>query len=164
MGNLGEKKVWILYFNGCLICNTCFINSTILGSTLIFGFHINGINSSVFLCKIYYYVSFFFFTFSNYSYSWFYWSFINIISKCLAYFSLNVFISILIIFCSHLLIKVDIIQFGPSYFVCYYDISSFCSKFVSYSIFILTCFLCFIRMTTRKYFQLLRCLYVHDII
>jgi hypothetical protein len=110
-------------------------------------------------------------------------------SKRLAYFSISISIVFWIIFNTHTLIKVNIQEKDPFHFVCYYDFSKY-HDFVTYSssiihvvFFLLMIILCMfafknvrrirsisrekqhqIRSMTKKDFQLLRCLFVQDII
>ena len=111
-------------------------------------------------------------------------------SKRLAHFLISLNTFFWIFYLVHTLIKVNIQELYPSYFACYYDRSSFYIQFVSYSsltfsclfcaIMIILCVLAFknvrriravprqqrqqIRTMTKKDFQLLRCLFVHDIV
>jgi hypothetical protein len=111
-------------------------------------------------------------------------------SKRLAYFSISISIFFWIIFNVHILIKANIQQFGPSNFVCYYDLSKSYIDFIFYSLLIIhICFGVFmiilsilsfknvhhiqaiprqqrkqIRSMNKKDFQLLRCLFVQGIV
>ena len=111
-------------------------------------------------------------------------------SKRLAYFSISISTLFWLIFYSHVLFKTDIQEIYPSVFVCYYDISGFYFQFISYSTLIVAIGLAVIliilsifsfknvqrirsvprqqrqqfRLMTKKDFQLLRCLYIHDIV
>jgi hypothetical protein len=111
-------------------------------------------------------------------------------SKRLAYFSISLSTSVWIIFYVHVLIKFRIQQFSPSLFICYYDSSEVYQNFIIYSIMminIVVYVLMFvlsiiaikkvrhirivprqqrnqIRTMTKKDFQLLRCLFVQDIV
>jgi hypothetical protein len=110
-------------------------------------------------------------------------------SKRLAYFSVSISTVFWVVFYFHVLIKVSIQQLGPSTFICYYDLSPSYLSFVSYSsltfvcgfclIMIVLCLLAFknvrrirtvprqqrqLRTMTKKDFQLLRCLYVQDVV
>ena len=111
-------------------------------------------------------------------------------SKRLAYFSISTSTLFWIIFYSHVLIKIDIHQSNSSMNTCYYDTSGFYFEFVSYSTliiavgFALTLIILSIMALKnvhhilslspqqrkqshsmhRKDFQLLRCLYAHDIV
>jgi hypothetical protein len=138
-----RKNVCVLYFVVCLFFNTCYINSTMLGSMFIFGYNINLLNSSVILCKLYSYLSFLFSTIyptililasidrllisskdvDTRLYS----------SKRLAYFSIGISTFCWTVYFFHLLIMINIQQLFPSYFVCFYDPSGSYRAFVSYS-------------------------------
>jgi hypothetical protein len=195
-----RKNVCVFYFTICLLFNFVYLNSSILAGTFINGFNINLQNSSVILCKIYFYIAFLFSTVPP-----------NILilasidrllissqnidtrlysSKRLAYFSISISTFFWFIFFFHILIKVNIQQFGPSYFVCDFDQSRLYLDFVSYStlvttilndlfMIVLTIFSFKnvrriraiprqqrnkVRSMTKKDFQLLRCLFVQDIV
>jgi hypothetical protein len=195
-----RKNVCVFYFKIFLLFNLCYINSTMIGITLISGFQINIQNSNVILCKMYYYVSFLFATLppttlilasidrlliSSQNVDTRMYS-----SKRLAYFTISISTFILIVFNSHILVKVDLQEFYPSYFICYYNTSKFYLDFVSYSLaainvvfcvlMIILCMFAFknvrhiraiprekrnqIRPMTKKDFQLLRCLFAQDVI
>ena len=111
-------------------------------------------------------------------------------SKRLAYLSIGISASVCIIYSLHILIQVNIQQLYPTIFICYYDLSPFYSVFLAYTtliqsiliplIMIILSILSFknvrriqsiprqqrqnIRSMNKKDFQLLRCLYVHNII
>ncbi|CAF0974765.1 unnamed protein product [Rotaria sp. Silwood1] len=111
-------------------------------------------------------------------------------SKRLAYFSISVSTIFWIIFYIHVLIKIDVQKIYPSGFVCYYDTSGFYFEFISYSTLIIAVGLAFVliilsilafknvrqlqtiprqqrnqfRIMHKKDFQLLCCLYIHDIV
>jgi hypothetical protein len=195
-----RKNVCVFYFTVCLFINLTSLNSNMIASMFITGFNINLQNSSVILCKLFFYVSFVTSILSP-----------NILilasidrllissqnvdtrlysSKRLAYFSISISTFFWIVFNFHILIKVNIQQFGVSDFVCYYDLSNFYTNFVSYStlfitilyylLMIILIILAFknvrqikiiprqqrnqIRSMTKKDFQLLRCLFVQDIV
>ena len=57
-----RKNVCVLYFDVCLVFNTCYMNSTMIGSIFVFGFKINLLARSAILCKLYSYTSFLFST------------------------------------------------------------------------------------------------------
>ena len=57
-----RKNVCVFYFYVCLLVDTFYINSTILGSIFLFGYNINLLNSSAILCKLFLYISFLFST------------------------------------------------------------------------------------------------------
>ncbi|CAF3898477.1 unnamed protein product [Adineta steineri] len=111
-------------------------------------------------------------------------------SKRLAYFSITINTLFWIIFNSHILIKVSVQQISPTDYICYYNFSKFYIDFVAYSstiihiafflLMIILCMLTFknvrfmrtvphekrhhIRSMTNRDFQLLRCLFVQDIL
>jgi hypothetical protein len=111
-------------------------------------------------------------------------------SKRLAYFSISISTFFWIIYNIHALIKVNLQELYPSYFTCYYQLSPSYLNFVAYSLatinvifsllMISMCIYAFknvrrikaiprekrnqIRSMTKKDFQLLRCLFVEDII
>ena len=111
-------------------------------------------------------------------------------SKRLAYFSISTSFLIWSTFSVHVLIKISIQEIFPTVFVCYYDISNFYLDFFSYSTLVITMvvpstmivlsILAFknvrriravprqqrkqVRSMTKKDFQLLRCLYMHNIV
>ncbi|CAF1449926.1 unnamed protein product [Adineta steineri] len=111
-------------------------------------------------------------------------------SKRLAYFSITLNTLFWIIFNSHILIKVSVQQNSPTNYICYYNFSKFYINFVAYSstiihiafflLMIILCMLTFknvrfmrtvphgkrhhIRSMTNRDFQLLRCLFVQDIL
>ncbi len=213
LGNLGNflstliflKKSWrknvcVFYFLICLLFNSCYINSYMIGSIFIIGFNINAQNSNVILCKLYVYAGYFLsvplptililasidrLLISSQNVDTRLYS-----SKRLAYFSITLSTFFWIIFNLHILIKVSIQQIYPSHYVCYYNLSKFYLDFVAYSssvihimFFLLMIILCIfafknvrrirtiprdkrhqIRSMTKKDFQLLRCLFVQDIL
>jgi len=195
-----RKNVCVFYFLICLFTNTIFVNSTLLGSILITGFNINAQNSSVILCKLFYYVSY---TSATYlpivlilaSIDRLLISSQNVdtrlySSKRLGYFSISTSGFIWSMFSLHILIKVNIVEIFPTYSICYYDRSEFYVNFFLYStlaisgiipfLLIILSVLIFknarriraiprqqrreIRTMNKKDFQLLRCLYVHNIV
>jgi hypothetical protein len=111
-------------------------------------------------------------------------------SKRLGYFSISTSGFIWSIFSLHILIKVNIVEIFPRYSICYYDRSEFYVNFFLYStlaisgiipfLLIILSVLTFknarriraiprqqrreIRTMNKKDFQLLRCLYVHNIV
>ncbi len=111
-------------------------------------------------------------------------------SKRLAYFSISINTCVWCIFFIHILIKVSIEEVYTNYFLCFYDLSSSYYHFVSYFSLVFGCCVCVlmiilsifafknvrriravpqqqrqqIRTMTKKDFQLLRCLYAHDIV
>jgi hypothetical protein len=111
-------------------------------------------------------------------------------SKRLAYFSISISTFFWIVFNFHILIKVNIQESSPSVFICYYDSSKIYRAFVYYSLVVINVLFCFlmiilsmfafknvrhirivsqqqrnqIRTMKKKDFQLLRCLFAHDIV
>jgi len=111
-------------------------------------------------------------------------------SKRLAYFSLSISIFMWIVFYCHVLVRVNIFEIYPTVFVCYYETTGFYYEFiflsnviidVIFSVFlIILSIMAFknvrririvprqqrnqIRTMNKKDFQLLRCLYIHDIV
>jgi hypothetical protein len=195
-----RKNVCVFYFTIYIIFNTCYINSTTLASIFSFGYKTTVQNSSVVLCKIYIYVAFLFATLSPTvlilaSIDRLLISSQNIdtrlySSKRLAYFSISISTVFWIVFNIHVLIKVNIQQFAPSTFICYYDLSKSYLDFVFYSlltiqiifgvIMLILSVLSFknihhirtiprekrqqIRSMKKKDFQLLRCLFVQGVV
>lgn len=194
-----RKNVCVFYFNICLLTNTLYVNSCVLSALLII-FKINLYDSNTVLCKIYFYVVYLFSTLtptviilasidrlliSSQNVNTRLYS-----SRRLAYFSVSIFTVIWFIYYCHILIKVDIQQIYPNYFLCYYDILSNYFLFISFSSLIINCSICLImfilclfafknvrrirsvprqqrqqlRLMTKKDFVLLRCLYAQDII
>ncbi|CAF1307041.1 unnamed protein product [Adineta steineri] len=171
-----------------------------LGLVLLNGYNVNLQNSSVIACKLYFYASFLFAALSPTililaSIDRLLISSQNVdtrlySSKRLAYFSISISTVFWIVFNSHILIKANLQEFAPFYFVCYFDLFSTYFDFVSYSIavinvildilMIVLCVFAFknvrrirsiprekrsqIRTMTKKDFQLIRCLFVQDII
>jgi hypothetical protein len=195
-----RKNVCVFYFLIGLFLNSLYLHSTILGTALITGFNINAQNSSVILCKLYYYTVYLSATLfptvlilasidrlliSSQNVDTRLYS-----SKRLAYFSVSLSTFFWVVFNFHVLIKTNLQQLGPSSFGCYYDLSILYIEFISYSLVIFNCLFCFlmiilsifafknvrgirviprqrqtqIRSMTKKDFQLLRCLFVQDIV
>jgi hypothetical protein len=183
-----------------LLFSSFYINSTVLSSIFTSGYNINLQNSNVVLCKIYFYVAFLFaavppsvlilasidrLLISSQNVDTRLYS-----SKRLAYFSVSINIFFWFVFFFHILIKVNIYEFSPGYFLCYYDPSGTYFEFLSYSSLVATTLFCLImiilsmftfknvrriraiprqqrkqiRSMTKKDFQMLRCLFVQDIV
>ncbi|UJR32692.1 hypothetical protein I4U23_020151 [Adineta vaga] len=195
-----RKNVCVFYFKIFLLYNTVLLNSATLGLILNIGYKLNLQNFNIILCKGYFYMSFLFATLSPTililaSLDRLLISSQNIdtrlySSKRLAYFSISISTLFWMIFYIHLLSKVNIYEFTPSHFVCYFDSSKLYMIFVSYStsilnivfdiLMIILCIFAFknvrhiravpsdrrnqIRSMKKKDFQLLRCLFVQDII
>jgi hypothetical protein len=179
-----RKNVCVFYFNICLVFNTCYINSSMLGSMFIYGFGINLLNANAILCKLYTYTSFLFSTLTPTvlilaSIDRLLISSQNVdtrlySSKRLAYFSVSVSTAV----------------WTVCFFICYYSNAIGYQEFVSYSsliinsaffvIMIILSITAFknvrqlraiprhqrqqIRSMTKKDFQLLRCLFVQDVV
>ena len=196
-----RKNVCVFYFIICLFINTIFINFSLLGAILINGFDMNILSSSVLLCKLFYYI---------FHLSSSYFPIVLILasidrllitsqntdtrlysSKRLAYFTLSISGFVWIVYCLHVLIKVNIQEFSStSTSSCYFDLSPIYLNFMIYSslmfsivlpmIMIVLSILAWknvrqiralprqkrsgIRTMNKKDFQLLRCLYVHNIV
>ncbi|CAF4142189.1 unnamed protein product [Adineta steineri] len=171
-----------------------------LGLVLLNGFNVNLQNSNVIVCKLYFYASFLFATLSPTililaSVDRLLISSQNVdtrlySSQRLAYFSISISTVFWIVFSCHALIKVNLQEFAPFYFVCYYDPSSSYLDFVSYFAAVINVIFDIlmiimsvfalknvrrirsiprekrnqIRSMTKKDFQLLRCLFVQDVI
>ncbi|CAF0821041.1 unnamed protein product [Adineta steineri] len=194
-----KKNVCVFYFKFLLVLSLIYINPALLGSFFITGLNINLQNTYVILCKLLYYVSFVIAMLSPTvlilaSIDRLLISSQNVdtrlySSKRLAYFSISISTIFWCIFFIHILIKVNIQEYYPSVFICYYDLSTSYLKFINYSI--STCNVVFcvlmiilsiftfknihhirtnpnqqrqqIRTMNKKDFQLLRCLFVQDI-
>ncbi|CAF1263727.1 unnamed protein product [Adineta steineri] len=171
-----------------------------LGLVLLNGFNVNLQNSSFILCKLYFYASFLFAALSPTvlilaSIDRLLISSQNVdtrlySSKRLAYFSISISTVFWIVFNSQALIKVNLQEFAPFYFVCYFDLFSTYFDFVSYFVAVINAILDIlmiimsvfalknvrrirsiprekrnqIRSMTKKDFQVLRCLFVQDVI
>ncbi|CAF2577895.1 unnamed protein product [Rotaria sp. Silwood2] len=195
-----NKNVCVFYFLVSLVLSSMYLNSTILGTALINGFNINVQNSSVILCKLFFYVALLSSTLlptvlilasidrlliSSQNVETRLYS-----SKRLAYFSISVSTFFWIIFHIHILIKVNLQEIFSSQYFCDYDQSSFYVDSISYFLISFNTLVCWtmiilsiivfknirhirifprhqrnqIRSMTKKDFQLLRCLFVQDII
>ena len=195
-----RKNVCVLYFDVCLVFNTCYMNSTMIGSIFVFGFKINLLARSAILCKLYSYTSFLFSTLfptililasidrlliSSQDVDTRLYS-----SKRLAYLLISVSTFSWTVYFFHLLIMINVQEIFPSFFVCYFERSQTYRDFVSYSsliinssFFVIMMILSMfafknvrriraiprlkrqqVRSMTKKDFQLLRCLFVHDVV
>ncbi|CAF2713325.1 unnamed protein product [Rotaria sp. Silwood2] len=195
-----RKNVCVFYFLIFLLLSSVYLNSIILGTAFINGFHIYAQNSSVLLCKLLHYTAVLFSTLlptililasidrlliSSQNIDTRLYS-----SKRLAYFSISLSTFFWVVFNLHTLIKVNIQEIGPSIWDCYFDYSEWYLRFVTYSLMIFNCLFCFlmiilsifayknirhirciprnqrkqVRSMTKKDFQLLRCLFVQDIV
>ena len=196
-----RKNVCAFYLKCLTLCNSCYINSIILATIFIHGFHISLHNSSSVLCKLYLYTSFLFIllsptilicasidrllissqNFDTRLYS----------SKRLAYFSLSIGTCVWIIFNIHIPIMFDVRQIIPSVFICSISSSRVYANFITFFstvlnvvywvVMIILCVLSVknvrhiravprekrnqqIRSMNKKDFQLLRCLFVQDVV
>ena len=195
-----RKNVCVFYFLVSLLLSLVGLNCIVLASSFMTGWNINIQNSSVLLCKLLFYVSFVTATLTPTvlilaSIDRLLISSQNIdtrlySSKRLAYFLISISTIFWILFNLHTLIKVNIQQFGISYFVCYYDLSPFYLNFANYCLMIFNCIFCLlmiilsvlslknvrriravprqqrreVRSMTKKDFQLLRCLFAQDVV
>ena len=194
-----RKNVCVFYFIVCHIFDLCYINSSML-EDILYSRDIILYDSSVVLCKVYFYVAYLFTTLTPSilicaSIDRLLISSQNVdtrlySSRRLAYFSVGLSTSIWFVLFFHLLIKMNIQQISSSQFICFYDLSDSYLRFVSYSTLIFNCLFsltmivfCVIalknvrqirtiprdqrkqrRTMTKKDFQLLRCLFVLDIV
>ena len=195
-----RKNVCVFYFLICLLLSLIYLNSTILATSLITGWRINAVNSSIVLCKLMFYVTFVValllptililasidrLLISSQNVDTRLYS-----SRRLAYLLIGISIVFWTLFNLHILVRVHIQQIGPSSVICYYDLSSAYFNFVNYSLTVFNCSFCLlmivlsifafknvrrirslprqqpriIRTMTKKDFQLLRCLFVHDVV
>jgi hypothetical protein len=195
-----RKNVCIFYFNICLLLSSIYLNSTILGFIFLIGFNINVQNSSVILCKFFYFLTFFISTLFPTvlilaSIDRLFISSQNINadvykSKRFAYFAISFSVFFWFVFSFPLLIEIHLVEIQPSVFVCSYDSSKFYFVFLYYflmTIEVLFIFILFIlcivsfknirriRKIPRRQrpqiqsirerdFQILRCLFIYDII
>lgn len=195
-----RKNVCVFYFIVCIINNTIFLNSALLGSIFILGFNINVQNSSSFLCKMFYYVAYV--TSTYFPLVLIFASIDRLLitsqnvdtrlysSRRLAYLFSFTSLVLWLVFSLHVLIKVDVQQLAPTVFVCYYEFSQFYLNFFAYSTLVLSVVSPLVlialsifayknvrriqtvprqqrkqvRSMRKKDFQLLRCLYVHNIV
>ena len=195
-----RKNVCVFYFLICLVLSLVYLNSTVLSTSLITGWNVDGVNSSVVTCKLMFYVTFITSTLlptvlilasidrlliSSQNVDTRLYS-----SRRLAYLSIGTSTVFWILYNIHALVKVNIQQLGPSLFICYYDLSSMYLNFIDYSFTVFNCLFCLlmivlsvlsfknvrqlravprqqrrqIRTMTKKDFQLLRCLFAHDVV
>ena len=157
LGNLGNllsvwiflKKTWrknvcVFYFLNCLLIDSIYINSALLSGIVINGFDINLQNSSVILCKLSNYVTFFSTTLSPTilvlaSVDRLLISSQNVetrlySSRRLAYFSISISTIFWLIFYFHVLIKFDLRLVAPFIYVCLFDPIGLYYNFFSYSL------------------------------
>ena len=194
-----RKNVCVFYFNICLICNTCYINTSIVGKTLN-SFNIKLYDANVVICKIYFYTVYVFGTLlpavlilasidrlliSSQNVDTRLYS-----SKRLAYLSVSCTTIFFFLSFIHLLVKVSLQEIAPSYIICYYDLDQVYIYMIGLLSLIINCLISLtmmilcafafknvrkiiivrrsqsqqIRTMTKKDFQLLRCLFAHNII
>ena len=195
-----RKNVCVFYFLVCLILSLIYLNCIILATSLMTGWNINVLHTSLFICKLMLYVSFVTSTLiptvlilasvdrlliSSQNIDTRLYS-----SRRLAYLLIGISTLFWILFNIHTLIKVNIYQLGPSFFICYYELSPFYLNFVNYSLTVFNCVFCVlmiilsivslknvrhicaiprqqrkdVRTMTKRDFQLLRCLFVQDVV
>ena len=195
-----RKNACVFYFLTSLVLNLVFLNFTILATTANRGWNLNIRNSSLFICKVIFYVSFVTTTLIpavliSASVDRLLISSQNIdtrlySSRRLAYFLIGTSTIIWMLFNIHILVKVNIQQFGISVFACYYDLSVTYLNFVNYSLTVINCSFCLlmivlsifsfknvrqiraiprrqrreVRSMTKKDFQLLRCLFLQAVV
>jgi len=115
-----KKNVCVFYFKVFLICNTCYINTSILGVILNNDLQVNLQNRYVIICKVYFYVSFVFSTLipciliSSQNVDTRLYS-----SKRLTCLSLSISIVFWFIFYLHLPISVTLQQYESSSTICF---------------------------------------------
>ena len=165
LGNLGNvitgvifaKKSWrknvcVFYFNFCLILNSFYLNSYILGTILNEGFAVQAYQNNVVFCKLYYYINQVCGTLLpailvSASIDRLLITSKNIetrlhSSKRLAYLSVSICSIFWILFHSHLLVKVNVQQLGSSSVECFYDMSTIYLQIISWLFLIITCAFC----------------------
>ena len=194
-----RKNVCVFYFLVCLLLGLVQLHSSILTNALLIKWNFRDIHRSSFLCKLMFYVAY---------------DSANLIpavlisasidrllissqnvearlysSRRLAYLLIGTSSLFWLLFNIHFLIKMDLQQVAPFYFVCYYDLSALYLNFVNYSAVLFNCLfflltiifsaLSFknvrrirsiprqqrreVRSMTKKDFQLLRCLFAQNI-
>ena len=194
-----RKNVCVFYMQVCLIFDSCYNNSYIIGSIFIYGYGINVQDSNVIICKLFFYVGFYFsvavpmflilasidrLLISSQNIDTRLYS-----SKRLAYLLCSINSIVWLIFFVHILIRVNLEEYSPSFRMCYFDPTESYLDFISYSSLVLTSIfsitmivlivLAFknvrhirlaprqsrreVRQMTKKDFQLLRCLFALDI-
>ena len=139
-----RKNVCVFYFLISLLIDFIYINSSMLGSILIFGFNIDLTKSNVFLCKIFKYSTFFPSTLSPTililaSIDRLLISSQNIdirlySSRRLACFLISISTIFWSIFFLHVLIKFDIQHISPFVSICIFDQRDFYYHFLNYSL------------------------------
>jgi hypothetical protein len=195
-----SKNVCVFYFKVYLVISSIYLNSTILGFTLLIGFNINVQHSNAILCKMFFYfLPGFISTFlptvlilgsidrlliSSQNVNTRLYN-----SKCLAYIFISSTLLFWLPFNSHILMKIHIQKIGSSAVRCWYDFTIH-HDYVYYSLMIndliflfiifILCIVSFknvyrirtvsreqrnrIQLITMKDLQVLRCLFIYNII
>ena len=194
-----RKNVCVFYFLVCLLLSIGHLNATVLTAALLMKWKISDIDHSAFLCKLMFYVTY---ETANLVPTILILASIDRLlissqnvdtrlysSRRLAYLLIGISTVFWMLFHIHILIKVDLQQVAPYYFVCYFDFSALYLNFINYGsasfnclFFLLTIIfsaLSFknvrhirsiprqqrreVRSMTKKDFQLLRCLFAQNI-
>ena len=149
-----RKNVCVFYLLVDLLLSTIYLNSSILGTTLILGFNINLLLSNAILCKLFLYTSLWTtmltptiltvaaidrLLLSSQNVDTRLYS-----SRRLAYFSVGIGTAFWLIFSLHGLIKGDIQHLGPTIAFCCYDSEKTYQQFISFSSMLFNIFFCFI--------------------
>lgn len=139
-----KKNVCVFYFKIYLLYNSLYINCILPPYTLTYGYDIKLYNSNTILCKIYMYCTFLFSTLSPTvlilaSIDRLLISSQNVntrlySSRRLAYFSISLSTSFWALFQLHFLIKTNIQEYYPGFFLCYYDLFKSYLDFVTFSV------------------------------
>ena len=142
-----RKNVCVFYFLICLLLDSIYLNSSVLGSIFIYGFSIDLTSSRVILCKISKYVTFVLPTMSATilllaSIDRLLISSQNVetrlySSRRLAYLMISTSTSVWLIYFIHILIKFEIRQFGPFISVCLFNTIDLYPTFLTYSILVI---------------------------
>ena len=149
-----RKNVCVFYLLIDLLLSTIYLNSSILGTTLIVGFNINPLNSNIFLCKLFFYTGLWgtFLTptililagidrllISSQNIDTRLYS-----SRRLAYFSVSIGTCFWLLFSLHALVKVNVQHLGPTISFCYYDLERGYQQFISYSLMLFNVLFCLV--------------------
>ena len=195
-----RKNVCVFYFLISLLLDLVFLNFTILTTVFTRGWNLNFRNSNLFVCKMLFYVPF---VTSTLSPTVLIFASVDRLlissqnvdtrlysSRRLAYLLLGIGTLFWMLFNIHILVNVNIQQFGISVFACYYDLSITYLNFVNYSLTVINCSFCLlmivlsifsfknvrqiraiprrqrreVRSMTKKDFQLLRCLFLQTVV
>lgn len=194
-----RKNVCVFYFLVFLLLGIVHLNATVLTAALLEKWNIQDIHHSAFLCKLMFYVAY---ESANLVPTVLILASVDRLlissqnvdtrlysSRRLAYLLIGGSTVFWLLFNIHILIKANLQQVAPFYFVCYYDFSVVYLNFVNYSAAVFNCvfFLLTIifsafsvknirriraiprqqrreaRSMTKKDFQLLRCLFAQNI-